>query len=275
MCCPLGQDADLMRQVGIGTPPTEAHSPPAPLRPRASDCLTRQQRRCRRSTFSGPLHCPGDEAPIYDQDWRKGMWAIDTHNANCWASAKKALGRSSADATLLQEVRQVEHELPAVRAAARALKRKIAATPALDCGNGHRSAGVAVTTRSTYGLQDLNHLVAPPFRERIAVASASIVERRGVHLISVYLHHYEGASPRNRLLLDEVCRVIAMLQGPFIIGGDFNLAPEAAEHRVRARGSWHHMCPCAADVGGKHVRLLRAQQGPGARGGQSPAAHAV
>ena len=50
--------------------------------------------------------------------------------------------------------------------------------------------------------------------------------RGGIHLVSVYLWNGEGLSKRNLDLLHCLAQVLTTLDGPWILGGDFNLTPE-------------------------------------------------
>ena len=53
--------------------------------------------------------------------------------------------------------------------------------------------------------------------------------RGGFHCASIYLKDSEGASERNLNLLQEVAIFLSCLKGPWIIGGDWNMAPQVLE----------------------------------------------
>ena len=69
-------------------------------------------------------------------------------------------------------------------------------------------------------------IVREAFRHRIAVAWIDGVVRGGIHCISVYLIHSVGLSPANDAILEELFVVIRQLVGPWIIAGDWNVAPQ-------------------------------------------------
>ena len=47
-----------------------------------------------------------------------------------------------------------------------------------------------------------------------------------IHLISIYSWHSEGLSPRNLDLLEVAAKIIRGLRGPWLMSGDFNVAPD-------------------------------------------------
>ena len=64
---------------------------------------------------------------------------------------------------------------------------------------------------------------------RIVTAHVGAICRGGIHIFSVYLCTKEGLIERNRNLLAQLARLIGAARGPWIVMGDWNLAPAALE----------------------------------------------
>ncbi len=88
----------------------------------------------------------------------------------------------------------------------------------------------AVAVRSHVGLA---HLGGGPgdaeggLSSRVHVRWMGGVIRGGLHLITAWPHHTEGPTQRNQDILEDVARVIASIEGPWIAGADWNMSPSA------------------------------------------------
>ena len=94
------------------------------------------------------------------------------------------------------------------------------------------SGGVAVAARTHLGLARSPVEVDARYRARVIVAWVGAGLRGGLHLVSVYLFPSEGLSDRNRVLLEEVARLVTTVRGPWLVGGDFQMSPD----QLRASG---------------------------------------
>ena len=102
---------------------------------------------------------------------------------------------------------------------------------------GERSkCGVAVAVRAHIGVAkargspyDCSPSGSPG---RVAAIWVDGILRGGMMIISVYLWHTEGLTSRNWSILHSAVEAAKRFGGPFIIAGDFNMAPEclAAQH---------------------------------------------
>ena len=58
---------------------------------------------------------------------------------------------------------------------------------------------------------------------RFIMTKLAAICRRGVHIASVYLHHGVGPKAKaNQDILDVVAETLSSINGPWILGGDFN-----------------------------------------------------
>ncbi len=95
---------------------------------------------------------------------RAGLWAIDSANPNCWASARKDLASTSADIVLLQEVKaRAGDEAARAEDQAAKLHWSMSVEPCATMDSGYPSAGVAIAVRSHLGL------ARPPVPHRCTV----------------------------------------------------------------------------------------------------------
>ena len=130
-------------------------------------------------------------------------------------------------ACLVQETHTAgEATLAAERTAGRA-KWQFAINDAVYTDNGSTSAGVGVAVRTHIGLgEDADAQAPAEWHSRIAIRWMGGYSKGGIHLISTYLWHSEGLSPRNLDLLEVAAKIIRGLRGPWLMGGDFNVAPQ-------------------------------------------------
>ena len=68
--------------------------------------------------------------------------------------------------------------------------------------------------------------IAEKHTSRLTHAWLGLGKRGGIHVFSIYGWTGEGMSARNKELLGELARMTAMTKGPWVVGGDLNLAPE-------------------------------------------------
>ena len=175
---------------------------------------------------------------------KRGWWIIDTVNANSWGGmaglvhgrgALDFLHRTAADVVMVQETRLAdEGRRGAAHRAARRAKWNLWAPAAAVTEKGYPSAGVAVAARVGFGMAATELPQRIQFdRTRIAHRHVGIMCRGGVHMFSVYLHTAQGMSEHNKELLRQVARVVRLVRGPWVIGVDWNMAPE-----VLAESGW-------------------------------------
>ena len=190
--------------------------------------ISRKKRAILRSS-----HPPAQCLPtgLVEERWwpKRGLWAIDTANGNSWNTLAPAmLSRSQADVLLAQETKIISHDK---LRSAESEARRLGWNPVLSAA--HRTAaamgtgGGAVLTRKGSGITDLtNALIQEGMRHRICISWVDAVIRGGVYCVSLWLRHSEGLSPANMAILDELAVALGILDGPWIIGGDWNLTPE-------------------------------------------------
>ena len=69
-------------------------------------------------------------------------------------------------------------------------------------------------------------MIPEAIAHRITVAWVSAVAKGGCYLISVYLRDGVGMNSENTLICEHVCALVRSLDGPCVIAGDWNMAPE-------------------------------------------------
>ena len=95
------------------------------------------------------------------------------------------------------------------------------------------SAGVCIATRTSVGRGlihdscDHSPRVSPG---RFAAAWLQIGPDTGIIMGSIYMYHSEGSSIRNRKLLEHAVAVLSAYGSPWVLGGDFNVAPDEMVH---------------------------------------------
>ena len=157
------------------------------------------------------------------------MWAIDTANANCWASAEAAVvRRSAADILLLQETKRFSGQgVASATVEARTNGWNPVFTRAHCTGAAAGSGGGAVLTRRGSGIRPLEHVgVLADYAHRITLAWVDAVVRGGITCMSIYLRTAEGLSQANAGILEQAAVALNGLRGPWIVGGDWNIQPD-------------------------------------------------
>ncbi len=165
-----------------------------------------------------------------DGHTKLGMWALDVVNPNAWRAAIAHADRSSADALMILEARRTPGTQQ--RAAERAAKKvgwSMTVEPSVpSAGSGPSKGGVAVGVRSHMALaaatiSDDDGILATRFR----MAWWGGYLAGGMHLGALYLYSGEGLSERNKEILEVVARVLRRIRGPWALGIDAQMSPEA------------------------------------------------
>ena len=160
-----------------------------------------------------------------------GIWAVDTVNANCLNGLLNYSSVSNADVMLAQESRVIDPEL--ILSAEKKAKSNgwnLSVVPALLTEADGISAGVALTSRSFYGMtrRDID-FIPDPYRARVGCVHVGAMCRGGVHFVSVYFWHSEGLSQRNLDLMHYVAQLIKSLVGPWCMSADANMQPSVIQ----------------------------------------------
>ena len=101
--------------------------------------------------------------------------------------------------------------------------------PAVRTSREGSSAGVCVAARAGISVGDIGgsfDLSPPSYPGRLSGAWIQAGPDTGMIFLSVYLHHTEGASLRNKSILKRAISVAHGYGCPWIIAGDFNADPE-------------------------------------------------
>ena len=178
----------------------------------------------------------GEEERQETSGGKRKWWLFDTVNPNAWGASEgrggglNFLRRTAADVVGMQETRIMgEDRCNAGMQAARHSKWKAKLTEARTTEKGYASAGVTVACRAHFGISHPQALGWCYDSTRIQHAHVGAVCRGGIHCISVYLHTCEGMSEKNRGLLMDLARIVRHIRGPWIIMGDWNMAPEVLQ----------------------------------------------
>jgi hypothetical protein len=166
---------------------------------------------------------------MYNDDHvRKGWWAFDTINPNCWRGAVAYAVGTAADFLAVQEARVARAEVEDLEQAARNSGWRTQIQPCNVTEKNGRSAGVAVACRNHIGARNSIKTDMPmELLGRVAINHIGAVCKGGVHLGSCYLHSNLGVmAAKNQALLHMLAAVLATLQGPWLIGGDWNCTPD-------------------------------------------------
>ena len=93
------------------------------------------------------------------------------------------------------------------------------------------SGGCAVLAKRGAGISDRhNRTVSDLVSHRVTVAWVSAIAKGGFHLISIYLKDSVSMNHENKLVCEHVCAIARCLEGPCIIGGDWNMEPSTLAH---------------------------------------------
>ncbi len=175
-----------------------------------------------------PLPCECTRADPSHRDF--GVWAIDTINPNAWIGAADHARLSSADVILAQETRKRGARRLDAERGARAMRWRFSMCNAKHTEAGRLSAGAAVGVRSHMGMSGGEDLyTGMPGSDtgfRYTRKWIGAICRGGLHCGSVYLRAAEGASDANLDILQDIAIDLSSLNGPWVLGGDWNLAPE-------------------------------------------------
>ena len=156
-----------------------------------------------------------------------GLWAFETFNANAWTSLLGYIQRTAADFLVGQETKLRAGD--DIASAEDAMANKGWRGRITPCNNGPAggpSAGTTVMARRHIGL---SHPPSGPLDGggRVQLQQVSAVCKGGLHLGSIYLTDLIGPSaPPNLAVLDTLAAALALVKGPWLIGGDFNCTPE-------------------------------------------------
>ena len=155
------------------------------------------------------------------------MWTFDSLNGICSATAQTYLGRTSADACVLQEIRLRAPGCCQAERSASLGGRALSVGPAKDTAASRTSAGVAVAVRLHFGMALPLFQLAPEVEHsRVIIRWLGAVWRVGFHLVSLYLYDGEGLFRGNLDLLQAIGGTIDEIQGPWILASDVNFTPD-------------------------------------------------
>ena len=166
---------------------------------------------------------------MYNTDHvKQGWWAFDTINPNCWKGAATFAGGTSADFMAVQEAKVTGCETDDQEQVARNSGWRTAIEPCNITEKNGRSAGVAVACRNHVGARKSVRTTLPKeLRGRFTMNHFGAVCKGGIHFGSCYLHSKIGVmAAKNQSLLHMLAAVLATVQGPWIIGGDWNCTPD-------------------------------------------------
>ena len=158
----------------------------------------------------------------------KGLWAIETSNANSWESLKHAmLSRSSADILLAQETKLLtDAALLSAQRQARSLGWNPTLSMAHRTAQHHGSGGNAILARKGIGITPVaDTVIRADLRHRIQASWVGGICKGGIYVLSIYLKDAEGLSETNMYILEQAAICIKALKGPWVIGGDWNIEP--------------------------------------------------
>ena len=191
----------------------------------------KRKKRGKGGEWDKELKCPSHVEAFSKWHEEHSLWAVDTLNPNSLNGLKVYLDSSSASVVLAQEGREddpeslVKHECVARRAG-----WNLANFSAFRTDLGGLSSGVAIASRSFYGMTKNQCIDLPSqFASRIGCAHVGAFCKGGVHVVSVYFWNSEGLSQRNVELMHHVAALLSSLNGPWVLGADFNMCPEVVQ----------------------------------------------
>ena len=127
----------------------------------------------------------------------KGLWAIETSNANSWESLKHAmLSRSSADILLAQETKLLtDAALLSAQRQARSLGWNPPLSMAHRTAQHHGSGGNAILARKGIGITPVaDTVIRADLRHRIQASWVGGICKGGIYVLSIYFKDAEGLS---------------------------------------------------------------------------------
>ncbi len=170
---------------------------------------------------------------IEDSSWKsKGLFAVDTANANSWSTLEDCvLVRSTADIITSQESKIfTDDRLDGASLAARAAGWNPILTSAHKTAALRGSGGMGIFARKGQAVADLaSNLVPEGYQHRIAVGWVDAVLKGGIYVVSAWPKDSEGLSDWNMGFLEVIGSIIAVLDGPWLIGADWNIPPTALQ----------------------------------------------
>ncbi len=211
-----------------------------------------RRRRAGADAFTLPTEC------LLADDGHKtaGVWAVDAVNPNAWVGVSGHAKGTAADVVVAQEVRKRGKGRLDAERQLRSAGWRFAINNADLTDAGRLSAGVGVGARSHLGMADGGEV---DYSASMGGAAARYMRkwigamcRGGVHVGSVYLRTNEGLTDANLNILQDIATDLAALTGPWILGGDWNVTPEAL-----AASGWLSLvggqvvAPAAATCNGK------------------------
>ena len=168
-----------------------------------------------------------------DKQWKsRGLFAVDTANANCWETLEDCvLTRSSADVVASQESKIItDDRLEGATLAARAAGWNPVLTMAHKTAAARGSGGVGIFARKGQPMEDLTAKLVPAgYEHRIGVAWVAAVCKGGVHIVSLWPKDSEGMSEGNMTLLEVVGGILCSIDGPWVCAGDWNFSPSVLQ----------------------------------------------
>ena len=163
-------------------------------------------------------------------------WSFMTANVTAWSRAEELLDESGQwpcqpDVVFLQELARDKLECQAVESQLASRRWQAALEPSVRTADAGRSAGVAAISRfsATLGKYEAADL-EKKHPGRVVLALWSGLTARGVLVGSVYGYTAAAnADALNQELLEMLAKEISATRLPFILGGDWNVGPEALE----------------------------------------------
>jgi len=200
------------------------------------------ERRTALPAFADAAVRPGE-----DEAGRGGdLWCLDTINPTGWTAAAAYLRHTAADAVCIQEHwRCAGLQCTEAVASARSAKWSLSLGPSLATEAGAASAGVGVAARTHFGLGLPGSAPLQPVHvSRVHAARFPGVVRGGVLVISAYFWTAQSiASAQNRAMAEALMELIDSFDGPWVIGGDWQVPPKPCPPPVSLRAwvaSWLH-----------------------------------
>ena len=176
--------------------------------------------------------CVPQQSTLADVWWKPlGLWAFDTVNPNSWNSGlATVLASSSADCVFMQETKRLlsDDDPSALNRSARRAGWSACAWSARQNPSGQASGGVAVMARRGIGICP-HSVVKEDCQYRQGFVHINGCCPGGIHCGSVWMKDSQGLSDTNLQLLASLASSIGRLRGPWLLGGDWNMAPSTLQ----------------------------------------------